>query len=150
MPPCRAGAAGFAPAGPAHLADAGLIRLSPGGRGAASSQKLHSRTQAPGAPRPGPGSLFPRRKSDQNAAGDTPDPILPNRTPAKKPCAATETPRFGWLLVIGAAIVSLRLACARMGTALGMMGLSYRAKRIDSSIPSKGRQAKLDEQPATD
>ena len=54
------------------------------------------------SPAPYPGSLFPRRKSDQNAAGDTPDPVLPNRTPAKKPCAATETPRFGWLLVIGA------------------------------------------------
>ena len=34
------------------------------------------RDLAPGAPRPGPGSLFPRRKSDQNAAGDTPDPAL--------------------------------------------------------------------------
>ena len=90
------------------------------------------------------GLLCPRRQSNQNAAGDTPDPVLPNRTPAKKPCAATETPRFGWLLVIGTAIVSLRLS------ALGMMGLSYRAKRIDSSIPSKGCQAKLDEQPATD
>ena len=54
------------------------------------------------SPAPYPGSLFPRRKSAQNAAGDTPDPVLPNRTPAKKPCAATETPRFGWLLVIGA------------------------------------------------
>ena len=34
MPPRRAGAAGFAPAGPALLADAGLIRPPPGGRGA--------------------------------------------------------------------------------------------------------------------
>ena len=55
----------------------------------------------PGPPRPGPGSLFPRRKSDQNAAGDTPAPVLPNRTPAMEHCAATETPRFGWSLVIG-------------------------------------------------
>ena len=27
-------------------------------------------------------------------------PALSNRTPAKAPCAATETPRFGWSLVI--------------------------------------------------
>ena len=74
-------------------------------------------------------------------------PALSNRTPAMEDCAATETPRFGWLLVIGAAIVSLRLACARMGTALGMIGLSCRAKQIDPSIPSKGRQAKLDKIP---
>ena len=40
------------------------------------------RALAPGPPRPGPGSLFPRRKSDQNAAGDTPAPGLSNRTPS--------------------------------------------------------------------
>ena len=147
-----------------HGASTGPRRADspPGGRGRSrvgpccTRSRLASALSLPGltqpralgiygaSPAPYPGSLFPRRKSAQNAAGDTPDPVLPNRTPAKKPCAATETPRFGWLLVIGATIVSLRLS------ALGMMGLSYRAKRIDSSIPSKGRQAKLDEQPATD
>ena len=72
-----------------------------------------------------PGLLCPRRQSNQNAAGDTPAPVLPNRTPAKEHCAATETPRFGWSLVISAVIILLRLACARMGTALGMTGTSY-------------------------
>ena len=59
-------------------------------------------------------------------------------------CAATETPRFGWSLVIGLVGHWLRLS------ALGMLGTSGRAGQIDSSVPSKGRQAKLDKQPATD
>ena len=76
--------------------------------------------------------------------------LLSNRTSARARCAAIETPRFGRSLAIGAVVVLLRLACARMGTALGMIGLSYRAKRIDSSIPSKGHQAKLDKILSTD
>ena len=39
-----------------------------------SSELLPFYLVASGPPRPGPGSLFPRRKSDQNAAGDTPVP----------------------------------------------------------------------------
>ena len=39
-----------------------------------SSESVPFYSLASGPPRPGPGSLFPRRKSDQNAAGDTPVP----------------------------------------------------------------------------
>ena len=48
------------------------------------------------------------------------------------------------LVVIGLGGYQLRL------TALVLIGLSCRAERIDSSVPLKGRQAKLDKQPATD
>ena len=68
------------------------------------------------------GLLCPRRQSNQNAAGDTPDPVLPNRMPAKEHCAATETPRFGWSLVIGLVGYRLRLS------ALVLIGTSCRAK----------------------
>ena len=70
--------------------------------------------------------------------------LLSNRTSARARCAAIETPRFGRSLAIGAVVVLLRLS------ALGMIGASGRAIRTDSSIPSKGRQAKLDKMPATD
>ena len=70
--------------------------------------------------------------------------LFPNRTPAKEYCTATEPPRFGWPLVIGAVVVLLRLP------ALGMIGTSCRAKRIDESVSLTGRQPKLDEIPATD
>ena len=147
MRPSPGGATGFAPAGLVHLADG--LRCA--------SRRAGGDDSGPARPGPGylsagltqpraPGFTFVRTKVNRKSASPlwAGPRLLPNRTPAKKPCAATETPRFGWLLVIGTAIVSLRLS------ALGMMGLSYRAKRIDSSIPSKGRQAKLDEQPATD
>ena len=47
-------------------------------------------------------------------------------------------------LVISLVDYRLRLS------ALGVIGTSGREKQIDSSVPSKGRQAKLDKQPATD
>ena len=56
---------------------------------------------------------------------------------------ATEFPLGRWPLVIGAVLHELRL------TALGMMGVSCHVK-IDGSTPSKGRQPKLDAQPAAD
>ena len=55
-------------------------------------------------------------------------PALSNRTPAMEDCAATETPRFGWLLVIGAALILLRLP------ALGMIG-SSRYATIQIHLP---------------
>ena len=57
---------------------------------------------------------------------------------------ATEFPQSRWLLVIGAVGVLLRLP------ALGMIGTSCRAKRIDGSTPLAGRQPKLDKIPGRD
>ena len=99
---------------------------------------------APGPPRPGPGVLFPRRKSTQKGAGDTPDPfVCPiGRYQGRYP-VATEFPQ------------SLRLPRNRCGV-LRTSPVGPRADgcflphKIDSSIPTKGRQPKLDEQPATD
>ena len=98
------------------------------------------------SPAPNPGFTFVRTKVNRKSASPlwAGPRLLSNRTPTKEHCAATETPRFGWSLVIGAVVVLLRLP------ALGMIGLSGRAIRIDGSIPSKGHQAKLDEIPATD
>ena len=95
-------------------------------------------------PAPCPGSLFPRRKSDQNAAGGTPDPVVCPIGRLQERCpVATEIPRASGLLVIGQAGHGLRL------TALGMIVVSCYAT-IDPSAPSKGRQPKLDKKPATD
>ena len=108
--------------------------------GAARPQPLYG-----AYPAPNPGSLFPRRKSDQNAAGDTPDPALV-QSDAPKFCypVATECLFCLRLVVIGLVVILLRLS------PLVLIGTSSRAEQIDSSVPSKGRQAKLDKQPATD
>ena len=81
MRPPPGGDVGFAPAEQTHLADAGLMRLPPGGD-AAVSQNCISALSFPGLTQPrAPGLLCPRRQSNQSAAGETPDPpFLPNRT----------------------------------------------------------------------
>ena len=99
---------------------------------------------APGPPRPGLGVLFPRRKSTQKGAGDTPAPfVCPiGRYQGRYP-VATEFPQ------------SLRLPRNRCGV-LRTSPVGPRADgcflphKIDSSIPSKGRQPKPDEKPAAD
>ena len=84
------------------------------------------------------GPTFGRPKVGGKTAGETPGPLLlPNRTPAKEYCAATETPRFGWLLVIGLVGHLLRLS------ALVLLGTSGRAKRIDSSSLFKRATAEV-------
>ena len=86
------------------------------------------------SPAPTPGSLFPRRKSDQNAAGDAPVPGLPNRTLRN---FDTQLPlnfhEAAGLLVIGAVGIPLRLS------PLGLIGISCRAKQTDGSTPLTGR-----------
>ena len=74
LPAAAGGAVNFAPAARVHLADAGLMRLPPGGD-AAVSQNCISALSFPGLTQPrAPGLLCPRRQSNQNAAGDTPVP----------------------------------------------------------------------------
>ena len=63
--------------------------------------------------------LCPRRQSNQNAAGETPDPhFLFNRSVSEAYPVATELLQGRWPLVIGAEGVRLRL------TALGLMVVS--------------------------
>ena len=60
-----------------------------------SSESVPFYSLASGPPRPGPGSLFPRRKSDQNAAGDTPVPdFCPIGLYQWGNCSATEFRSF--------------------------------------------------------
>ena len=98
-----------------------------------------------GGSAPAPRAHFWTPKSGRkNRWGDPRPPFLSNRTPTILFCAATETPRFGWSLVIGAVVNLLRLS------ALGMIGTSCRAIRIDESVSLTGKQSKPDEIPATD
>ena len=53
------------------------------------------------------------------------------------------------LFVSGFLVISLVDYRLRL-SALGVIGTSGREKQIDSSVPSKGRQAKWAKQPATD
>ena len=91
-----------------------------------------------------PGHFFHGEKVTKTPPGTPRTPLLSNWTPAREHCAATEFPFCLRLVVIGLGGYQLRL------TALVLIGLSCRAERIDSSVPLKGRQAKLDKQPATD
>ena len=121
------------------------MRLSPGGWGRSFSAKTAFLHVAPGPTRPGPGSLFPRRKSDQNAAGDTPDPALAQSAGIRFDTAQPLNHLFAsGVLVIGAVGISLRL------TALGLIGVSCHAKQKNGSTPLTGRQPKPEAQPATD
>ena len=90
------------------------------------------------------GLLCPRRQSNQNAAGDTPDPGLVQSVCIRgdtgqplKYCKASGS------LVIGQVENELRLS------ALGMMDVSEYAA-METSLPSKGRQPKPDKKPAAD
>ena len=87
----RAGLAGFAPAGPARLADG--LRFACRRAGGNAVGPAWPRTWAfRGLRAPGPRVLFPRRKSTQKGASPFwagPRP-LPNWTPAMEHCAATE------------------------------------------------------------
>ena len=110
-------------------------------------------------PAPTGGVLFPRRKSTQKGAGDTPDPGLSNRTLSGEIPGCHRNTAGRWPLVIGTVGIRLRL------TALGLGMLPYfvvgilpdfnkhkqsDAEIIDGSIPSKGRQPKPDKIPAAD
>ena len=153
MRPSPGGATGFAPAGLVHLADG--LRCA--------SRRAGGDDSGPARPGPGylsagltqpraPGFTFVRTKVNRKSASPlwAGPRLLPNRTSAQERCAATETPRFGWLLVIGLVIVLLRL------TALVLIGTSCRAKQRDGFTPSKGRippgtgQPESDKKPATD
>ena len=157
MPPCRAGAAGFAPAGPAHLADGLRFARRRAGGNAISSQKLRfctwlfggcaSRTvYSRGLPGPDPGHFSLAGKVPKRAPA--PFGLDPGLCLIGRPRWNTEQPLnvsfTSGFLVIGAVVCQLRLS------ALGMIGTSGRAKRIDSSVSLTGRQPKLDKIPATD
>ena len=89
---------------------------------------------------------FGRPKVGGKTAGETPGPLLFAQSvtikfrtgPPLKYCKASG------LLVIGAVGDQPCL------TALGLIGISCCAKQTDGSIPSKGRQPKLDKKPGGD
>ena len=108
------------------------MRPSPGGRERSGACPAPGPVLAIGAsPAPNPGFTFVRTKVNRKSASPlwAGPRLLPNRTSAKEHCTATETPRFGWSLVIGLLGYQLRLS------ALGMIDTSNRAKQRDGSIP---------------
>ena len=139
--------AGFAPAGPARLAEGLRCAHRRAGGNAPGPARPRARYLLLGPPRPQtPGFTFVRTKVNRKStsplwAGPRP---FPNRTPAKERCAATEIPFCRWLLVIGAVVNQPCL------TALESIDASDYAKQTDGSTPLTGRQPKLDAQPAAD
>ena len=136
--------ADFAPAGPAHLADAGLIRLPPGGR-ERNFRGLRPRDLW-GLPGPKPRVHFCTHKSEpkkrQPPLGWT--PALSNRTLAKEHCAATES------------LFCLRLPRHRSGD-IPTPPVGPRDDRHFLSCktnrwlyPLRGRQPKSDKKPSRD
>ena len=104
---------------------------------------LSSFRRIPGLPGPDPGDFLYAQKVTKKAPGTPRTPICLIGWYQDRYRAATEILPGRWPLVIGAVGIPLRL------TALGLIGVSCRTK-IDTSIPSKGRQPKPDKISAAD